>query len=80
MVERRVEEEAGMTFRVMDKIQVGARSAPTLFSASDGEADGSATLEGFLEPLVEAVVGGVRLGDYARKKVLADNDFPLLES
>ena len=39
-VERRVEEEAGMTFRVMDKIQVGARSAPTYFSASDSEADG----------------------------------------
>lgn len=24
-------QEAGMTFRVMDKIQVGARSAPTFF-------------------------------------------------
>ena len=80
MVERRVEEEAGMTFRVMDKIQVGARSAPTLFSASDSEADGSATLEGFLEAFIEAVIGGLRLGDYARKKVLADDDFPLLES
>lgn len=49
--------KAGMTFRVMDKIQVGARSAPTLFSASDSEADGVPPLPGLLEAFVQIEFG-----------------------
>ena len=36
-------------------------------------------MEGFLESLVEAVIGGLRLGDYTRKEVLAYYDLAMLE-
>ena len=36
-------------------------------------------MEGFLESLVEAVIGGLRLGDYTRKEVLAYYDLAVLE-
>ena len=43
-------------------------------STSNREADGSATLEGFLEPFVETLVGLGRLGDETRKGKLANDD------
>ena len=36
-------------------------------------------MEGFLEPLVEAVISGLRLGYYPRKEVLAYYDLTMLE-
>ena len=43
-------------------------------STSNGEVDGSATLEGFLEPFVETLVGFSRLGNETRKGKLANDD------
>lgn len=43
-------------------------------STSNREADGGVTLEGFLEPFVETLVGLGRLGDEARKGKLANDD------
>ena len=36
-------------------------------------------MEGFLESLVEAVIGGLRLGDYTRKEILAYYNLAVLE-
>ena len=36
-------------------------------------------MESFLEPFVEAVISGLRLGYYTRKEMLAYYDFSLLE-
>ena len=43
-------------------------------STSNREADGGVTLEGFLEPFVETLVGLGRLGDETRKGKLANDD------
>ena len=43
-------------------------------STSNGEVDGSATLEGFLQAFVETLVGGSRLGDEPRKGELANDN------
>jgi hypothetical protein len=43
-------------------------------STSNGEVDGSATLEGFLQAFVETLVGGSRLGNKTRKGKLANDN------
>lgn len=43
-------------------------------STSDSEADGGVTLPGFLEPFVETVISGLRLGNDSREEVLAYYD------
>ncbi len=66
-----------MTSRTMDiekKKKATVVSDRFRESTSDSEADGGVTLEGFLEPFVETLVGLGRLGDETRKGKLANDD------
>jgi len=66
-----------MTCRGMDdagKMESERLSARFRESTSNGEVDGSATLEGFLQAFVETLVGGSRLGNKTRKGKLANDN------
>ena len=66
-----------MTCRGMDdvgKMKSERRSARFRESTSNGEVDGSATLEGFLQAFVETLVGCGRLGNETRKGELANDN------